>query len=57
LALTSKKESTKEKALRYKGLSLYSLGRSPEACAVFLVLRNKYPKRMYQQELQKYCLR
>ena len=56
LALTSKKESTKEKALRYKGLSLYSLGRGPEACAVFLVLRNKYPKRMYQQELQKYCL-
>jgi len=56
LALTSRKESTKEKALRYKGLSLYSLGRGPEACAVFLVLRNKYPKRMYQQELQKYCL-
>lgn len=56
LALTSKKESTKEKALRYKGLSMYSLGRGPEACAVFLVLRNKYPKRMYQQELQKYCL-
>ena len=56
LALTSRKESTKEKALRYKGLSLYSLGRSPEACAVFLLLRNKYPKRMYQQELQKYCL-
>ena len=56
LALTSKNEDTKERALRYKGLSLFAAGRSPEACAVFLRLRNKYPKRMYQQEFQKYCL-
>ena len=56
LALTSKNEGTKERALRYKGLSLFALGRGPEACAVFLRLRNKYPKRMYQQEFQKYCL-
>ena len=56
LALTSKNENTKERALRYKGLSLFAAGRGPEACAVFLRLRNKYPKRMYQQEFQKYCL-
>ena len=56
LALTSKNEDTKERALRYKGLSLFAAGRGPEACAVFLRLRNKYPKRMYQQEFQKYCL-
>ena len=56
LALTSKNEDTKERALRFKGLSLYVAGRGPEACAVFLRLRNKYPKRMYQQEFQKYCL-
>ena len=56
LALTSKKEDTKERALRFKGLSLYAAGRGPEACAVFLRLKNKYPKRMYQQEFQKYCL-
>ena len=56
LALTSKNEDTKERALRYKGLSLFAGGRGPEACAVFLRLRNKYPKRMYQQEFQKYCL-
>jgi len=56
LALTSKNEDTKERALRFKGLSLYTAGRGPEACAVFLRLKNKYPKRMYQQEFQKYCL-
>ena len=56
LALTSKNEGTKERALRFKGLSLYAAARGPEACAVFLRLRNKYPKRMYQQEFQKYCL-
>ena len=56
LALTSKNEDTKERALRYKGLSLFAAGRGPEACAVFLRLKNKYPKRMYQQEFQKYCL-
>ena len=56
LALTSKNEDTKERALRYKGLSLYQAGRGPQACAVFLKLKNQYPKRMYQQEFQKYCL-
>ena len=55
LALTSKNETTKERALRFKGLSLYAAGRAPEACAVFLRLKNKYPKRMYEQEFRKYC--
>ena len=56
LAQTSKDSSIQERSLRYKGLSLYSAGRRPEACAIFLKLRNNYPKRMYQQEFQKYCL-
>ena len=56
LALTSKNEDTKERALRYKGLSLFISDRRPEACAIFLRLKNNYPKRMYQQEFQKYCL-
>ena len=56
LAVTSKNQDTKERALRFKGLSLYAAGRSPEACAVFLRLKSTYPKRMYEQEFQKYCL-
>lgn len=56
LVLTSRNEANKERALRYKGLSLFAAGRGPEACAVFLKLRNTYPKRMYQQEFNKYCL-
>jgi O-antigen ligase len=52
---SSQKDALKEKALRYKGLALYKIGKAPEACAVFLKLMNTYPKRMYQQEFQKYC--
>ena len=52
---SSHKDALKEKALRYKGLALYKIGKAPEACAVFLKLMNTYPKRMYQQEFQKYC--
>ena len=52
---SSKYVSLKEKALRYKGLSLYKAGSIPEACATFTKLVNTYPKRMYQQERQKYC--
>jgi O-antigen ligase len=52
---SSHKDVLKEKALRYKGLALYKIGKAPEACAVFLKLMNTYPKRMYQQEFQKYC--
>ena len=42
--------------MRYKGLSLLLADRKGEACAIFLKLKNTYPKRMYQQEFQKYCL-
>ena len=35
--------------------SLNKIGKAPEACAIFLKLINTYPKRMYQQEFQKYC--
>ena len=51
----SQKVNLKEKALRYKGLALYRAGSIPEACATFLILKNTYPKRMYQQEFNKYC--
>ncbi|MDA9360588.1 O-antigen ligase family protein [Flavobacteriaceae bacterium] len=51
----SQKVNLKEKALRYKGLALYKAGSTPEACATFLKLKNTYPKRMYQQEFNKYC--
>lgn len=56
LALTSKRLNNAERALRFKGLSLVQMGESSQACAIFLKLRNTYPKRMYQQEFQKYCL-
>ena len=56
LSIALKKGKIVERALRYKALSLYQAGRSPEACAVFLNLKNQYPKRMYEQEFQKYCL-
>ena len=51
----SHKANLKEKALRYKGLALFKAGSTPEACATFLKLKNSYPKRMYQQEFNKYC--
>ena len=56
LSNNSKKSSIKEKALRYKGLALLQLNKRPEACAIFLKLKNNYPKRMYQQEFTKYCI-
>ena len=55
LALTSKKASEIEQALRYQALSYYNSGDAPRACALFLRLVNSYPKRMYQQEFNKYC--
>ena len=55
LALTSKNKTILERSLRYKGLTYFFSGKAPEACAVFLKLRNTYPKRMYQQEFTKYC--
>ena len=56
LSLTSKNKETVEKALRYKGLTFLKANRNPEACAAFLRLKNDYPKRMYLQEFNKYCL-
>ena len=55
LAQTSKKASEIEQALRYQALSYYNAGDAPRACALFLRLMNNYPKRMYQQEFNKYC--
>ena len=56
LTSNTKNAEILERALRFKGLSLYQFDKRPEACAVFLRLKNNYPKRMYQQEFQKYCL-
>ena len=52
---TSHKDTLKEKALRYLALSYYASGQQPQACAQFVRLKDRYPKRMYQQEFQKYC--
>ena len=56
LSSNSKKSLIKEKALRFKGLSLLQTNKRPQACAVFLKLKNQYPKRMYRQEFTKYCM-
>mgnify|MGYP001428338099 FL=1 len=55
MAGNSQKSIVKEKAMRHKALSLYEMGSQSESCAVFLKLMNTYPKRMYQQEFNKYC--
>ena len=55
IALSSKRGNIAEKALRFKGLSLAEMDENSKACAVFARLKNLYPKRMYQQEFQKYC--
>ncbi len=55
IAQNSKKTAVKEKAMRYKGISLYKNGSQSESCATFLKLVNTYPKRMYKQEFNKYC--
>jgi len=55
IALNSKRREPKEKAMRYLALSLYKMGLQKEACASFSKLLNSYPKRMYQQEFNKYC--
>ena len=52
----SHKKPLREKALRYLALSYYSSGQQSQACAQFYNLKNKYPKRMHEQEFQKYCL-
>lgn len=55
MALNSHKPTIKEKALRHIGLSYYRIGNQVDACSTFRKLLNTYPKRMYRQELQKYC--
>ena len=56
-ATQSKKPEVIEKGMRYKALSLLYLGDSEKACAEFIKLISKFPKRMYQQEFNKYCRR
>ena len=55
LAIQSKKSDVIEKGMRYKSLSLLYLGENEKACAEFIKLLTKFPKRMYQQEFNKYC--
>jgi len=55
LAKMSKNSKINEKGSRYFALSLISLGDNSAACAEFVKLFNKYPKRMYRQEFTKYC--
>ena len=57
LATQSKNPDVTEKAIRYKALSFLGLGDNKRACAEFVKLLNKFPKRMYQQEFNKYCRR
>ena len=57
LSTQSKKTEVSEKAQRYKALTLISLRDNKRACAEFIKLLNLYPKRMYQQEFNKYCRR
>ena len=54
-ATQSKNSDVIEKGMRYKALSLLYLGESKKACAEFIKLVSKFPKRMYQQEFNKYC--
>jgi tetratricopeptide (TPR) repeat protein len=56
VAGTSHKQSHKEKSMRYLALSFLESGQQSKACSEFLNLKSIYPKRMYEQEFQKYCL-
>ena len=55
IATSSKNPDIREKTLRFKALTLISLGDMKAACAEFTNLIGRYPKRMYQQEFVKYC--
>ena len=57
LSFNSKKSAEIERAYRFKALCLFYLNRRPEGCAVYLKLKNNFPKRMYEQEFQKFCLK
>jgi O-antigen ligase len=55
IATSSKNPDIREKSLRFKALTLISLGDRKGACAAYTNLIGRYPKRMYQQEFVKYC--
>ena len=55
LSKSSKDPQVVEKAFRFLGLSHLQLGDSEKACANFIQLLNRFPKRMYQQEFINYC--
>ena len=55
ISKASKNPSVVEKALRFNALSHIGLGDKKSGCADFIQLLNKFPKRMYQQEFNKYC--
>ena len=57
LSTQSKNPEVYQKAMRYKALTLLNLGDNNAACAEYAKLFNKFPKRMYQQEFNKYCRR
>ena len=57
LSIQSKNPETIQKGMRYKALTLLNLGDDGAACAEFIKLIGKFPKRMYQQEFNKYCRR
>ena len=55
LSKSSKDPKVYEKSLRFNALTLFSIGDNVGACADFIKLFNRFPKRMYQQEFNKYC--
>ena len=55
LSIQSRKAEVSEKGSRFKALCLINLGNRKEGCAEFIKLLNRFPRRMYQQEFNKYC--
>ena len=55
MSIQSKKDEVSEKGSRFKALCLINLGNRKEGCAEFIKLLNRFPRRMYQQEFNKYC--
>ena len=55
LSKSSKNPAVVEKAIRFNALSHLQIGDLKQTCANFIQLLNKFPKRMYQQEFNKYC--
>tara|TARA_Y100001980_G_C14370788_1_gene175773 strand:- start:86 stop:658 length:573 start_codon:yes stop_codon:yes gene_type:complete len=55
LARSSKDNNIVEQSIRITALAFISTGNNKRACAEFVKLISNYPKRMYQQEFNKYC--